>query len=259
MKKLLTIITLALIAIVAKAAPVSGDLDVQFTSKLLQQGQLVGTNYAVAGLDTNIYGVDLALDTFTKISSLTTTTAVAGKPVSTTDSTGLKRVYLDAGYKFTSPLADLTLGAELRHVNTSEAAGAANHNLLPFVTSEAAGAANHNLLPFVKVNGSWFGGHVNWQGRALNDTMNRSNNFEFGVNTPINTFGALKVVPAVGVGFNDPGAATIAALKSVKKYWQPGIGLEWHGIAANLFAQRTSLTSSAAQVTGYNVGYKFKF
>jgi len=243
MKKLLTIITLALIAIVAKAAPVSGDLDVQFTSKLLQQGQLVGTNYAVAGLDTNIYGVDLALDTFTKISSLTTTTAVAGKPVSTTDSTGLKRVYLDAGYKFTSPLADLTLGAELRHVNTSE----------------AAGAANHNLLPFVKVNGSWFGGHVNWQGRALNDTMNRSNNFEFGVNTPINTFGALKVVPAVGVGFNDPGAATIAALKSVKKYWQPGIGLEWHGIAANLFAQRTSLTSSAAQVTGYNVGYKFKF
>jgi len=232
-----------LIAIVAKAAPVSGDLDVQFTSKLLQQGQLVGTNYAVAGLDTNIYGVDLALDTFTKISSLTTTTAVAGKPVSTTDSTGLKRVYLDAGYKFTSPLADLTLGAELRHVNTSE----------------AAGAANHNLLPFVKVNGSWFGGHVNWQGRALNDTMNRSNNFEFGVNTPINTFGALKVVPAVGVGFNDPGAATIAALKSVKKYWQPGIGLEWHGIAANLFAQRTSLTSSAAQVTGYNVGYKFKF
>jgi len=243
MKKLLTIITLALIAIVAKAAPVSGDLDVQFTSKLLQQGQLVGTNYAVAGLDTNIYGVDLALDTFTKISSLTTTTAVAGKPVSTTDSTGLKRVYLDAGYKFTSPLADLTLGAELRHVNTSE----------------AAGVANHNLLPFVKVNGSWFGGHVNWQGRALNDTMNRSNNFEFGVNTPINTFGALKVVPAVGVGFNDPGAATIAALKSVKKYWQPGIGLEWHGIAANLFAQRTSLTSSAAQVTGYNVGYKFKF
>jgi len=243
MKKLLTIITLALIAIVAKAAPVSGDLDVQFTSKLLQQGQLVGTNYAVAGLDTNIYGVDLALDTFTKISSLTTTTAVAGKPVSTTDSTGLKRVYLDAGYKFTSPLADLTLGAELRHVNTSE----------------AAGAANHNLLPFVKVNGSWFGGHINWQGRALNDTMNRSNNFEFGVNTPINTFGALKVVPAVGVGFNDPGAATIAALKSVKKYWQPGIGLEWHGIAANLFAQRTSLTSSAAQVTGYNVGYKFKF
>ena len=243
MKKLLTIITLALIAIVAKAAPVSGDLDVQFTSKLLQQGRLVGTNYAVAGLDTNIYGVDLALDTFTKISSLTTTTAVAGKPVSTTDSTGLKRVYLDAGYKFTSPLADLTLGAELRHVNTSE----------------AAGVANHNLLPFVKVNGSWFGGHVNWQGRALNDTMNRSNNFEFGVNTPINTFGALKVVPAVGVGFNDPGAATIAALKSVKKYWQPGIGLEWHGIAANLFAQRTSLTSSAAQVTGYNVGYKFKF
>ena len=110
-----------------------------------------------------------------------------------------------------------------------------------------------------KLSGSWFGGHLNWQGRALNDTVNRSNNYEFGVNTPISTFGALKVVPALVVGFNDPGAATIAALKNVKKYYQPGVGLEFHGVTANLFAQRTSLTDSAAQITGYNVGYKFKF
>jgi len=243
MKKLLTIITLVLIASVASAAPVSGNLDVGFTSKLISQGLLVGTNYATAGVDTNIYGIDLAVTAFDKVSSTTTTSVVAGKSVSTTDASGLKRVYLDAGYKFTSPLADLTLGAELRHVNAAE----------------AAGQANHNFLPFVKLNGSWFGGHLNWQGRALNDTVNRSNNFEFGVNTPINTFGALKVVPALTVGFNDPGAATIAALKNVKKYWQPGIGLEYHGVAANLFAQRTDLTSSATQVTGYNVGYKFKF
>jgi len=243
MKKLLTFLALSLIAIVVNAAPVSGDLDLGFTSKLIQQGQLVGTNYATAGVDTNVYGIDLAVTAFDKVSDTTTTSVVAGKTVSTTDASGLKRVYLDAGYKFTSPLADLTLGAELRHVNAAE----------------ATGQANHNFLPFVKLSGSWFGGHLNWQGRALNDTVNRSNNFEFGVNTPINTFGALKIVPALVVGFNDPGAATIAALKNVKKYYQPGIGLDWHGINANLFAQRTSLTDSAAQITGYNVGYKFKF
>ena len=243
MKKLLTIITLVLIASVVKAAPVSGDLDLGFTSKLIQQGLLVGTNYATAGVDTNVYGIDLALTAFDKISDTTTTSVVAGKSVTSTDASGLKLVYLDAGYKFTSPLADLTLGAELRHVNTTE----------------AAGSANHNFLPFVKLNGSWFGGHLNWEGRALNDTYNRSNNFEFGVNAPINTVGALKIVPALGLGFNDPGAATIAALKGVKKYYQPAVGLEWHGIAANLFAQRTSLTSTDNQITGYNVGYKFKF
>ena len=243
MKKLLTIITLALIATVAKSAPVNGNLDVAFSSKYIEEGKLVGTNYAIAGVETNVYGIDLAVDTFTKVSSLTTNSVVAGKTVSTTDATGLKRVYLDAGYKFTSSLADLTLGAEVRHVNTSE----------------AAGAANHNFLPFVKLSGSWFGGHLNWEGRALNNTIERSNNFEFGVNAPINTVGALKIVPALGLGFNDPGAATIAALKGVKKYYQPAVGLEWHGIAANLFAQRTSLTSTDNQITGYNVGYKFKF
>jgi len=243
MKKLLTFLALSLIAIVVKAAPVSGDLDVGFTSKLISNGVVVGTNYATAGVDTNVYGIDLAVTAFDKVSDTTTTSVVAGKTVSTTDASGLKRVYLDAGYKFTSPLADLTLGAELRHVNAAE----------------AVGQANHNFLPFVKLSGSWFGGHLNWQGRALNDTVNRSNNYEFGVNTPINTFGALKVVPALVVGFNDPGAATIAALKNVKKYYQPGVGLEFHGVTANLFAQRTSLTDSAAQITGYNVGYKFKF
>ena len=243
MKKLLTLTSLALIALVAKAAPVSGNLDLGFTSKLIQQGKVVGTNYATAGVETNLYGIDLAVTAFDKISDTTTASVVAGKTVTSTDASGLKRVYLDAGYKFTSPLADLTLGAELRHVNTTE----------------AAGSANHNFLPFVKLNGSWFGGHLNWEGRALNDTYNRSNNFEFGVNAPLNTVGGLKIVPALVLGFNDPGAATIAALKNVKKYYQPGIGLEWHGVTANLFAQRTSLTSSDTQITGYNVGYKFKF
>ena len=246
LKTITTLLTLALIAIVAKAAPVSGDLDIGFTSKLISQGLLVGTNYATAGVETNLYGIDLAVTAFDKVSNTTTysTAVVAGKSVTTatTDASGLKRVYLDAGYKFTSPLADLTLGAELRHISSTETSG-----------------ANHNFLPFVKLNGSWFNGHLNWQGRALNDTINRTNNFEFGVNTPINTFGSLKVVPALTFGFNDPGAATIAALKNVKKYYQPGIGLEWHGVTTNLFAQRTSLTSSDTQITGYNVGYKFKF
>jgi hypothetical protein len=247
MKKLLTLTSLALIALVAKAAPVSGDLNLGFTSKLISNGAVVGTNYALAGVGTNVYGIDLAVNTFTKVSATTTTSTavVAGKTVttSTTDATGLKRIYVDAGYKFTSPLADLTLGAELRHISATE----------------AGNAPTHNLLPFVKLSGSWFGGHLNWQGRALNDTVNRSNNFELGVSAPLNTFGDLKVVPAFAVGFNDPGAATIAALKNVKKYYQPGIGLEWHGIEANLFAQRTSLTSTATQITGYNVGYKLKF
>ena len=52
MKKLLTIIILVLIASVVKAAPVSGDLNLGFTSKLISNGVLVGTNYATAGVDT---------------------------------------------------------------------------------------------------------------------------------------------------------------------------------------------------------------
>ena len=98
-----------------------------------------------------------------------------------------------------------------------------------------------------------------WDGIALDDTKNRSNNYEANLRLPLGVGYGLKVVPAVGLGFNDPGAATIAALKADKKYASAGIGLAFKGLEANLFAQRGDVTSSATQVTGYTVGYTYKF
>ena len=76
---------------------------------------------------------------------------------------------------------------------------------------------------------------------------------------PLGVGYGLKVVPAVGLGFNDPGAPTIAALKLNKKYADAGLGLAWKSLEADLFVQRGDITSSASQVTGYTVGYSYKF
>ena len=255
MKKLLTFLALVSLTVAAVAqtatvlSPVKGvSVNAGFDSKLIEQGAVTGTNYITAGVGLDVYSVDLAVETFSRYNGLTkySTATVAGKSVTTasTDASGLKRTYLTAGYVFTSGLANLTLGAQLRHAQGTET---------------LVGGLSNDTLPFVKLDGKLFGGTVVWDGIALNDSKNRSNNYEANLRLPIGVGYGLKVVPAVGLGFNDPGAATITALKLDKKYADAGLGLAWKGLEADLFVQRGDITSSATQVTGYTVGYSYKF
>jgi hypothetical protein len=255
MKKLLTFLALVSLTVAAAAqtetvlSPVKGvSVNAGFDSKLIEQGAVTGTNYITAGIGLDVYSVDLAVETFSRYNGLTkySTATVAGKSVTTasTDASGLKRTYLTAGYVFTSGLANLTLGAQLRHTQGTET---------------LVGGLSNDTLPFVKLDGKLFGGSVVWDGIALNDSKNRSNNYEANLRLPIGVGYGLKVVPAVGLGFNDPGAPTIAALKLNKKYADAGLGLAWKSLEADLFVQRGDITSSASQVTGYTVGYSYKF
>ena len=241
MKKLLTILTLAVLTTAAVAqtpavpTPITGvSANVGFTSKLIDRGNVAGTDYVTARVGLDVYSVDFAIDTFSRYNSLTITTTVAGKSVSTADEAGLKRIYYTAGYVFTSPLANLTLGAQLRTAQNGEL---------------IAGGLTSDTLPFVKLSGDLFGKTVVWDGTALDDLKNRSNNYEFNLRLPVSSgVKGLKVVPAIGVGFNDPGAATIAAFKNNKKYATAGIGLAAYGFTANVFAHRADVTNTAGQV-----------
>jgi hypothetical protein len=251
MKKLLTFLALVSLTVAAVAqtetvlSPVKGvSVNAGFDSKLIEQGVVTGTNYITAGVGLDVYSVDLAVETFSRYDGLTKATTVGGKTVSTTDASGLKRTYLTAGYVFTSGLANLTLGAQLRHAQGTET---------------LVGGLSNDTLPFVKLDGKLFGGTVVWDGIALNDSKNRSNNYEANLRLPLGVGYGLKVVPAIGLGFNDPGAPTIAALKLNKKYADAGLGLAWKSLEAGLFVQRGDITSSATQVTGYTVGYTYKF
>jgi hypothetical protein len=245
MKKLLTILALVALTISAVAqnsvvpAPIQGvSVDVGFASKLIEQGTVTGSDYITAGVGVDVYSVNLAIETFSRYDS-----KAVGK---TKDASGLKRVYVNAGYVFTSSLANLTLGAQVRHAQGTET---------------LVGGLTSDVLPFVKLNGKLLNGLVVWDGTVLADTKNHSNNYEANLGLPIGTqvIKALKVVPAVGVGFNDPGSTTIAALKANKKYATAGIGLAAYGVTANVFVHRRDVTSTNGQVTGYNIGYTHNF
>jgi hypothetical protein len=118
-----------------------------------------------------------------------------------------------------------------------------------------------NVLPSVKLSGKVFGAFP-WDVTLLNDTKNRSNNYEGNIKLPLGTK-SFKVVPAVGVGFNDPGTATIAALRNVKKYYNGGLGVAYVIVggtfSVNGYVQRVNLTDNYGQVTGYDAGYSFRF
>ena len=255
MKKLLTFLTLVVLTTAAIAqvadipSPITGvSVNAGFTSKLIDRGNLAGTDYITAGVGLDVYNIDVAVETYSRYNGLTTfsSTTVAGKTttVAKTDASGLKRIFTTLGYVFTSPLANLTLGAQLRNTQGSE--------LL-------AGGLTSDTLPFVKLNGKLFGNTVVWDGVAVDDLKNRTNNYEANLRLPVGVGYGLKVVPALGVGFNDPSANTIPAFAANKKYATAGAGLEWKGLQANLFVHRGDFTSTASQITGYTVGYSYKF
>ena len=259
MKKLLTFLALVSLTVALNAqtatllSPVKGlSVNAGFDSKLIEQGTVSGTNYITAGVGLNVYNIDVAVETFSRYDVLTkystSTATVAGKTVTTTtannDGKGLKRIYTTLGYVFTSDLANLTLGVQLRHAQGTEA---------------LVGGLSNDTLPFLRLNGKLLGGTLVWDGTALADSKNRSNNYEANVRLPVNLGAGFKVIPAVGLGFNDPGATTIPAYKAAKKYADVGLGLGWKNLEAGLFVQRGDITSAASQVTGYTVNLTHKF
>lgn len=232
MNKLTSFIILALFATAAFAGV---EANVGFKSKVVEQGVVTGNNLIVAGVNAEVFGILAGVNTFSTYEA-----SGAGKNVA---SSGIfKRVDVSAGYKFTSALADLTLGLTYKNASKTAAFNGVKNNLTPSLTL----------------------GGTNWDVTASNDTKNRTNNYQGNLRLPLPVgVKDLRVVPAFGIGFNDPGAATIAALKDVKKYYNGGLGLAYRAlggvVSANVFVHRADLTSNAGQITGYDVGYKLKF
>lgn len=235
MNKLLIITVLTAITNIAYAA--SGGVDVGFKSKLLDQGVVTGVNFITASANVEVASFGLGVDTYS-----------AFERSDKGASSGIfKRVDVTASYNFTSSLADLTLGATYK--NASKTA--------------AFNRVKDNVATFVKLHGNAFKA-LPWDVTLSNDIKNRTNNIEGNLKLPIPVgVKGLKFAPSVGLGFNDPGSTTIAALKGVKKYGVAGAGATYAVLNGELYANgyvhRPDLTSNYGQVTSYDAGYRIKF
>jgi hypothetical protein len=237
MKKLLSLIvyTFAMVSLVSAAAVTT---DVAYKTKVFDRGNVVFENTVVAGVNVEALGFVAGVNTFNPIESNT----VAGK---TASSGLLKRVDLVAGYKFTAPLANLTLGGVYKN----------------FSKSIQLNNVSSNTDVFAKLDGKLYGTLLTWDAIATGDLKNRSNNVEVNARWPlgVNNF---KVVPAIGFGFNDPGTATITAFKNVKSYTVVGVGAGYYGnfghLSAGWYQRRDTLTNASGQVNGLSVGVHFK-
>ena len=229
MKKIFIITVLTVFANIASA--VTGGIDIGFKSKLLEQGTVTGVNMIAAGANVEVASFGFGVNTYSTYER----NAGASSGV-------FKRVDLVADYNFTSTLADLNIGVRYKNASKSAAFNGVRDNVQPFVT---------------------LCGKI-WDVTLLNDLKNRSNNIEGNLKLPVSTgIKNFSVVPAVGVGFNDPGATTIAALKNVKKYYNGSVGVAYKtpaGVfAVNGFVHRKNLTDNYGQITGYNAGYTLSF
>lgn len=229
MKKLITISSLVLTNV---AFAISGGLDVGFKSKLIDQGLVTGVNYITGNAHVEVASFGLGVDTY---SAFERSDKGASSGV-------FKRVDLTAQYKFTSTLADLLLGVQYQ--NASKTA--------------AFNGVRDNLAPFVKLYGNI------WDLSLRTDLKNRTNNLEGNLKLPIPLrVKGLNLVPSVGLGFNDPGATTVAALKKVKKYGAAGLGVSYAVLNGHLYANgyvlRPDITNNYGQVTSYDAGYRIKF
>lgn len=238
MKKLKSLI-IGVFAMVSIASAASLTADVEYKTKVLEKGNVIFENAVVAGVQTEFNGFVLGVSTF----NTTEAKALGGKIFST----GLlKRVDFLAGYKFTSPLADLTLGAAYKN----------------FSKSAQINSVTSNSEPFVKLNGNLYRTELKWDATARSDIKNHSNNIEANVKWPVG-FKHLKVVPAIGFGFNDPGAATIAAFKDSKRYVIAGIGFGYYTkyavVSADFYQRRDTLTTAGNSVNGIASGLHFKY
>ena len=238
MKKLKSLI-IGVFAMVSIASAASLTTDVVYKTKVLDKGNVIFENAVVAGAQAEHAGFVVGINTFN-----TTEANTVGK--ATSSSGLLKRVDILAGYKFTALLADLTLGAAYKN----------------FSKSAQINSVASNSEPFVKLNGNLYRTELKWDATARADIKNHSNNIETNVKWPVG-FKHLKVVPAIGFGFNDPGAATIAAFKDSKRYVIAGIGFGYYTkyavVSADFYQRRDTLTAAGNSVNGIASGLHFKY
>lgn len=243
-KKILVLIT-ALLACVtvhaaaplATASPVSLSADATYYIKFFDKGVVAFEDVAVAGASLEVYNFVVGVKTFNTIKHNTTEDYTA--------SAGLfKRVDLSLGYKFTSPLADLTFGGSYKTYSKS-----------------VSNIAN-NTEPFVLLNGTVYKTRFTWDARYRADIKNHTNNTEANVRLPIG-FTHLKLVPAIGYGFNDLGTDTIAKFKDAKQYAVVGIGVGYYTKYAILsvdYAQRRDgLLRAGSTASSLSGGISVKF
>lgn len=245
MNKLTLITALLALAVIAApitkaqttdtSIPVTTSVDLGFKSKLIEQGVVTGSNLIVAGTEFDVSSFDLGVDTYSTYQK------------GTNYKTGLfKRTDVTLGYKFTSVLADLTLGATYR-----------DEGQVLTVAGIKSG-----VLPFVKLNGNV--SVFTWDVTMLDDVKNHNTNYEANARLPIG-FGVehLKLVPVVGVGFNNPSTDTVSTFEASKKYYNGGLDLAYitkvGTVSIGVFALRENLDNTTGQVTGYDAIYAVKF
>ena len=236
MKKILQLIVCA-IAMVSVASAVTVTTDVAYKTKAFSKGLVSFENVVVAGTQIEAAGFLLGVNTFNTIES----NAADGKVASS----GLfKQVDATAGYKFTAPLANLALGTKYS----------------AYTKSAKFNGKEHSTELFATLDGSVKGTLFTWDATASIDNKNKTNNLEVNLKAPFG-FKWVKIAPAIGVGFNYPGAATIAALKTAKRYTVVGVGVGYYStnavVAAEVYQNRENFTSGNT-VTGVSFGIRYK-
>jgi hypothetical protein len=236
-KKILLMITALIAAVTLSAAPIGLTANATYYTKYLDNGLVAFEDVAVAGVTLEAYNFVAGVNTFNTIKDTTT-----GKY---TASAGLfKRVDLSLGYKFTSPLANLTLGGTYKTYSKSVS------NIVS------------NTEPFALLNGSLFGTRATWDARYRADLKNHTNNTEANLRLPFG-FQHVKLVPAIGYGFNDLGADTIVKYRFSKQYAVVGAGIGYYAKNATLsvdFTQRRDgLLTAGTTVNSVSGGIAVKF
>ena len=239
MNKKILVAIMAMFAAVTLNAGVSVSADAKYLTNLIDKGTLVFDHVVVAGVSVESQGFVLAVDTFN-----TTQDKTVGKTVA---SSGLlKRIDTSIGYKFTSPLADLTFGGTYHTFSKS---------------AQSNGFAS-NVEPFAKLNGTVASTKFTWDVLARADLKNHTHNLQGNVRLPFG-FKSLKLVPALGYGFNDPTAATIAAFKQSKQYAIAGLGIATYvkgtTVSVDFYQRRDSLFTAGNTINGVSAGVGAKF
>lgn len=246
-KKILLMITALLAAVTVSAAsapvavaapsPVTLSADATYYTKYFDKGLVAFEDVAVAGAKLEVYNFVAGVTTFNTVKDSTT-----GK---FTSSAGLfKRVDLSLGYKFTSPLANLTLGGAYKTYTKS-------------VSNVAS-----NTEPFALLNGTVYKTKFTWDAKYRADLKNHTNNLEGNVRLPFG-FKHVKLVPSVGYGFNDLGADTIAKFKSSKQYAVLGAGVGYYTkyatFSVDYTQRRDGLTVNTNTIDSFSGGVSVKF
>ena len=245
MKKLITLIV-SVFALISVASAVEVTADAAYKTKVLSNGTVIFENAVVAGLQAEVAGFVVGVNTFNPVEAKTTQAVVGKTLVNQTASSGLfKRVDTILGYKFTAPLANLTIGADYETYSK---------------TAQLNGYASNTEL-FARLDGKVANTLFTWDATTTLDTKNHVNNVEANIRAPFG-FKWVKIAPAIGYGFNDPGATTIAAYKNAKRYALVGVGIGYYSkktvVAAEYYQRRDTFTAAGGVVDGVSFGVSVK-